>query len=442
LSAYDHDREDQGTSPLPPTAAGEDSPLRHTRKNAGGAGAPTGDELDELDAIEDFADDPLPVTGGTTTKPAPGGSAVPPFAFAGGAAAVPAPKGSVFVLPKKTAAETDFPDDLDGLDDDDDDDGAQTAAPSSKPSQPSKMQTFTSANASAAALSRTASPAVGTISSPNSKPGSRPASRPSSRPPSRPSSRAGGGTPKRPAHLTTSSASLGPDEAMQLELESAELLSPSSGSASASVSMSAAGTHSERISAYSAQLAKKAAAAHNGAGGANDGDDFPSDLDDLSDADFSDEDRTLTAADAAAFAAAGGGELGAMVPPSASLGKAARELNEFDCGPAFKAGLVAAQEAHCAAFGGALGLLVADSATYVRARNLLAGDSLPAQLRAEFAALRHTNNDDLARLLPAAAAATKLSLSSSATSGATNERIRFTTGPVTAGKRPPSTGPK
>ena len=106
--------------------------------------------------------------------------------------------------------------------------------------------------------------------------------------------------------------------------------------------------------------------------------------DDLSDADFSDEDRTADAPPAASAAAASAASPAAAAA-APSLGKAARELNEFELSPSLAASFAAAQAAHERAFGGRLSRLSASAPMLVAARALLAADSMSAALRDEYA---------------------------------------------------------
>jgi hypothetical protein len=124
---------------------------------------------------------------------------------------------------------------------------------------------------------------------------------------------------------------------------------------------------------------------------------YPSDLDDLSDADFSDEDRDAGSSDQNATDPAD-----QLRPNSSSsststaasiLGPAARQLNEFDITPSLLAELQACEASHQRAFGGLLARVMgsADDAptsasgvngAYVR--TLLGGDSMTPALRADF----------------------------------------------------------
>jgi hypothetical protein len=107
--------------------------------------------------------------------------------------------------------------------------------------------------------------------------------------------------------------------------------------------------------------------------------------DDLSDADFSDEDRTAQAPPAASSTAASAASPAAAAAAAPSLGKAARELNEFELSPSLAASFAAAQAAHERAFGGRLSRLSANAPMLIAARALLAADSMSAALRDEYA---------------------------------------------------------
>jgi hypothetical protein len=141
--------------------------------------------------------------------------------------------------------------------------------------------------------------------------------------------------------------------------------------------------HSQLIQSFSRALAAKKQKHQSLKAHASESE-YPSDLDDLSDADFSDADRSMDTLPAAPTTTSS-----SVSASTTLLGRAAVDLHEFDVTPELEQ-LWSQSEQHTASsFEGTFATLRSDPAVYHRVHTLLSGvDSLSTALRNEYVASR------------------------------------------------------